>query len=100
MIAVDDALGRRPKRPLAFDHDTILATGVEHVRAMLETTTIATAFVAKTFTPSDLRAVYEAAWDQSLDPGNFRRKVLVHPRLRQTERQTRHPQTRRRQSPR
>jgi 8-oxo-dGTP diphosphatase len=76
LVSVDDVLGPRPKRRLAFDHRRVLADGVERARVMLETSSIATAFVGKEFTLSELRAVYEAAWGHALDPGNFRRKVL------------------------
>lgn len=79
LAPVTQVFGRRPKYKLAFDHRRILEDSVEHARAKLETTSIATAFVAKEFTLSDLRSVYEAAWGQELDPGNFRRKVLSTP---------------------
>lgn len=62
--------------PLPFDHEVILRAGVERARSKLEYTTLATAFVAPTFTIADLRRVYEITWDVGLDPGNFHRKVL------------------------
>jgi 8-oxo-dGTP diphosphatase len=76
LVPVHQLLGRRPKRRLAFDHRTILNDGIEHARAQLESSSLATAFVGPEFTMSDLRGVYEAAWGTELDPGNFRRKVL------------------------
>jgi 8-oxo-dGTP diphosphatase len=64
-----------PKR-LAFDHDKILEDGIERARAKLEYTTLATAFCPSEFTIAELREVYEAIWDERLDPRNFSRKVL------------------------
>jgi 8-oxo-dGTP diphosphatase len=65
------------QRRLPFDHNDILAAGVERARSKLEYSTLATAFVGPTFTIAELRRVYETMWDRTLDPGNFHRKVLA-----------------------
>ncbi len=64
---------------LAFDHDHILADGVERARSKIEYAPLATAFVGPEFTIAELRSVYEAVWGDRLHPGNFHRKVLSVP---------------------
>jgi 8-oxo-dGTP diphosphatase len=64
---------------LAFDHDQVLASGVERARAKLEYTPLAAAFVGQSFTIAELRRVYEAVWGRPLDPRNFHRKVTGTP---------------------
>ena len=60
---------------LVFDHHQILDDGVERARGKLEYSTLGTAFCPDEFTIGDLRRVYQAVWDTSLDPRNFHRKV-------------------------
>ena len=64
---------------LAFDHNEILAYGLERARAKLEYAPLATSFVGPEFTISELRAVYAAVWGTDPHAGNFHRKVLSTP---------------------
>jgi 8-oxo-dGTP diphosphatase len=66
-----------PATRLAFDHDRILADGVERARAKLEYTPLASAFCPPEFTIADLRAVYETVWGAPIDPRNFHRKATT-----------------------
>ncbi|MFB8174070.1 NUDIX hydrolase [Kitasatospora purpeofusca] len=73
------AVGAVTPIELAFDHARILADGLDRARAKIEYSPLATAFLRHDFTIPELRAVYEAVWDEKLHPGNFHRKVLSVP---------------------
>jgi 8-oxo-dGTP diphosphatase len=75
LLPVSDVLSG--KVTLAFDHLRIVRDAVERVRAELEVSGVATAFVGSTFTLAELRAVYEAIWGVQLDAANFRRSVVA-----------------------
>ena len=64
-----------PTSPLAFDHATILADGVERARSKIEYSPLATSFCGPEFTITQLRTTYEAIWGSALDPRNFHRKA-------------------------
>jgi 8-oxo-dGTP diphosphatase len=64
------------KEALAFDHREILDAALARARADLDRTAIAFELVPDTFTIPELRAVHEAIRGETLDPGNFRKKVL------------------------
>jgi len=70
-------IGELRPASLAFDHDRILADGVERARAKLEYTPLGAAFCPPEFTIAELRTVYEAVWRTTLDPRNFHRKVTT-----------------------
>jgi 8-oxo-dGTP diphosphatase len=76
-LPVREVLGGRGR--LAFDHCQILRDGVERAKAKLEYTPLATAFCPPAFTVAQLRHVYEAVWQEQLDPRNFHRKVTRTP---------------------
>jgi len=77
LVPVRDVLSEPPERELAFDHLRIARDALARARERLASTSLATALVGPEFTLAELRGVYEAAWDQQLNPGNFRRKVLA-----------------------
>ncbi len=60
---------------LAFDHERIVRDALERVRSGLENTALGAGFCPPEFTIRELRRVYEAVWNVSLDPGNFQRHV-------------------------
>lgn len=68
---VDEVLGEQ----LAFDHDQILRDGLDRLRAKLDYTPAATAFLPPEFTLAELRRVNEIILGKELDPGNFQRKM-------------------------
>lgn len=72
-VPAEDVLAGRLR--LAFDHQRIVAGGVERARRKLENSALATAFCGPVFTISELQQVYEAVWGMPLDPRNFYRKI-------------------------
>jgi 8-oxo-dGTP diphosphatase len=72
-VPIDDVLS--PAVPLAFDHERIVADGIERARSKLEHSSLATAFCGPVFTLAELQQVYEAVWGVRLDPRNFYRKI-------------------------
>ena len=61
--------------PLAFDHDTILAAGLDRLRSKLEYTTLAFQLLPEVFSILELKQIYEQILDEKLDKGNFYRKI-------------------------
>jgi 8-oxo-dGTP diphosphatase len=65
------------KRPLAFDHDEIIRTGIARLQAKVRYAPIGFNLLAPTFTLSELQSVYEAVLLRPLDKRNFRRRILA-----------------------
>jgi 8-oxo-dGTP diphosphatase len=59
---------------LAFDHATILETGLTRIRGKVDYSDIAFELVPDTFSIAELRAVHEVIKGHAYDPGNFRRR--------------------------
>ena len=62
---------QQPKNSLAFDHDEIVAFAVQRLREKIDR--LAFRLVPKTFSVTELRAVYEAVNGKAYDASNFRR---------------------------
>jgi 8-oxo-dGTP diphosphatase len=65
------------KRPLAFDHDEIIRTGVTRLQAKVRYAPLGFSLLASTFTLSELQRLYEAVLLRTLDKRNFRRRILA-----------------------
>jgi len=66
---------RRLPGPLAFDHDVILAAGLDRLRSKLEYTTLAFQLLPEVFSILELKHIYEQILSEKLDKGNFYRKI-------------------------
>jgi 8-oxo-dGTP diphosphatase len=73
-----------PPRPLAFDHERILAYALDRLRSKLEYTTIAFQLLPEVFSLPDLKHTYEQILDEHLDRGNFYRKIKAADLLEET----------------
>jgi 8-oxo-dGTP diphosphatase len=60
---------------LAYDHDLVLRTAVERLRARIGYTNIAQHLLPREFTLTNLQNTYEAVLGHKLDKRNFRKKV-------------------------
>jgi 8-oxo-dGTP diphosphatase len=77
--------------PLAYDHETVVATGLARLRAKLHYTNLVYTLLPSAFTLGELQAMYEAVLGRRLDRRNFRKKMLALGLLRPLGRQRRGP---------
>ena len=79
-LLLTDADGQ-PLSPadLAFDHGTILQTGVTRLQGKIDYTDVGFHLLTdmQAFSLSELQTVFEAVLDQTLDASNFRRGILA-----------------------
>ncbi|AQQ66823.1 NUDIX hydrolase [Microbulbifer agarilyticus] len=71
--------------PLIFDHKTILAYGLRHLKHKVRHEPIGFNLLPKKFTLYELQRLYEAVLDVVLDKPNFRRKMMKMNLLMATE---------------
>ena len=61
---------------LAFDHNRILETGIDRLRAKVEYTTLPVNLLPEEFTLSELQRIYEIVLGRMLDKSSFRKRTL------------------------
>ncbi len=61
---------------LAYDHAEVVRVAVARLRAKLQYTNLVYTLLSRSFTLSELQAVYEAILSHRLDRRNFRKKIL------------------------
>ena len=70
--------------PLAFDHAEVLKRALQRLRQKLESTALASLFMPKEFTLSELRRAYERILNEKLNSRRFRRRILAADILEET----------------
>lgn len=61
---------------MAFDHQRIIETGLQHIRKNLDTNIVASNLLPEKFTMKDLQTVYETVLGEKFRRNNFQRKIL------------------------
>ena len=62
--------------PLAFDHDAIVADGVERLRGKGAYSSLPAALLGEEFTLSELKRAYEIVLGNAIDLSSFKRKLI------------------------
>lgn len=97
-VAADDArdaewVDVKLATKLAFDHDTVLKTALDRLRAKVRYQPIGFELLPAKFTLTQLQSLYETILGQPIDKRNFRRKILAMSlltELPETQRQVAH----------
>lgn len=70
---------------MAFDHKLLIAMAIERLRAKSHYSTIVGHFLPRVFMLSDLQDAYHAVWQDTMNPANFRHKILSLKVLEETD---------------
>ncbi|WP_332023392.1 NUDIX hydrolase [Kaistella sp.] len=62
---------------MAFDHERIINSGLEHIRKNIDTQIVASNLLPEKFTMKELQTVYETVLDEKFRRNNFQRKILA-----------------------
>lgn len=71
-----------------FDHERIIATAIERLRAKIAYSDIGFHFMPEEFTLTELQRCFEAVLDESLDKRNFRKSMQKQERVIETGRKS------------
>ncbi len=70
---------------MAFDHEKIIATGLDHMRKSIDTQLVASNLLPEKFTMKELQNVYETVLGEKFRRNNFQRKILAENSLERLE---------------
>lgn len=62
--------------PLIFDHDKMITASLAKLQQRAEISLVGSELLPAKFTLLQLRKLYEAIYQRTFDPGNFRKKIL------------------------
>jgi hypothetical protein len=61
---------------MAFDHDRVIAEGLQYLRKNIDTQVAASNLLPEKFTMKDLQSLYETILGEKFRRNNFQRKIL------------------------